>query len=368
MNLREDLAAKSAAVVEVKHGDRLDIIETRRRLVRVRTVNGVEGWTDSNLLLSAEQMDELRRMAAGAGKYPSQGAAKVFDSLNVHTEPSRSSPSFAKIPEGGSVEVLQHRATPRGVSARPKAAVAARTPPAKATKKDSKKAAALLLPPPPAPPPRDWEQMSHPRASELPEYAAPAAPPLDDWDLVRTPDGRVGWVLARMLYMDIPDEVAQYAEGKRITAYLAIGDVKDGDEIKHNWLWSTASNGLEGCDFDSIRVFVWSLRRHRYETAFIDRNVIGFFPLQLASVPRDKSGVKEQGFSLGTQEKDGALMTRTYAFSGYHVRVVSKTPVAQAKETAAARTETAAVSDAARESAAPAAGWWQKAWRRWFAR
>ena len=41
MNLRQDLAAKSAAVVEVKHGDRLDILETRRRLIRVRTREGV---------------------------------------------------------------------------------------------------------------------------------------------------------------------------------------------------------------------------------------------------------------------------------------------------------------------------------------
>ena len=42
MNLRQDLAAKSAGVTEVKHGDRLDIIEVRRRLVRERTVECVE--------------------------------------------------------------------------------------------------------------------------------------------------------------------------------------------------------------------------------------------------------------------------------------------------------------------------------------
>ena len=61
MNLRQDLAAKSPSITEVKHGDRLDILEVRRRLVRVRTVNGIEGWVDANLLLSAQQMDELRK-------------------------------------------------------------------------------------------------------------------------------------------------------------------------------------------------------------------------------------------------------------------------------------------------------------------
>ena len=68
MNLRQDLAAKSPGVTEVKHGDRLDIIEVRRRLVRVRTVEGVEGWVDANLLLSAQQMDDLLQAGGRCGQ------------------------------------------------------------------------------------------------------------------------------------------------------------------------------------------------------------------------------------------------------------------------------------------------------------
>jgi hypothetical protein len=369
MHLREDLAAKSAPVVEVKHGDRLDILETRRRLVRVRTVEGVEGWVDANLLLSAEQMDELQRMAGGAEKYPSQGTATVFEALNMHTEPSRPSPSFAQIPEGGSVEVLAHRATPRGASTKsaplPKTFKAAK--PKKATKEDAKKAAALLPRPAAPQPPGNWEQMSRPRSSDLPGYEAPAAPPpapLEDWNLVRTKDGKVGWVLARMLYMAIPDDVAQYAEGNRITSYLAIGEVNDGDDVKKNWLWTTASSGLHLNEFDSIRVFVWSTRRHRYETAYIERNVTGFYPVELADIP----GGKEKGFSLVAADKDGTRMKRTYAFSGYHVRMVSKTPLASPEETSSV---TPSGSSAPHETATAAGGWWQKvsAWpRRWFSR
>ena len=72
LNLRQDIAAKSPGVTEVKHGERLDIIDVRRRLVRVRTVNGVEGWVDANLLLSAQQMDELRKLADDSQKLPSK--------------------------------------------------------------------------------------------------------------------------------------------------------------------------------------------------------------------------------------------------------------------------------------------------------
>ncbi len=140
--------------------------------------------------------------------------------------------------------------------------------------------------------------MSRPRASDLPDYQAPEAPPpppLDDWDLVRTKDGTAGWVLARNLYMSVPDDVAQYAEGNRITSYLSIGDVQDGDQVKHNWLWTTAASSLKTAEFDSFRVFVWSKSRHRYETAFIERNVTGFFPVVLADVPRRQEGERPAG-------------------------------------------------------------------------
>jgi hypothetical protein len=375
MHLRDDLAAKSASFGEVKHGDRLEILETRRRLVRVRTDAGIEGWVDANLLLSAEQMEELRRMAGGAEKFPSQGAATVFEALNVHTEPSRSSPSFAQIPEGGSAEVLAHRATPRGASTKSpplaKAVKAPAKPPKKSAKKDAKEAA---LSPPHAPPlPGDWEQISRPRSSDLPGYVAPVAPPpapLEDWDLIRTKDGKVGWVLARMLSMSIPDEVAQYAEGQRITAYLSIGEVTDGDQVKKNWLWTTAGSGVRLYDFDGIRVFVWSTRRHRYETAYIERNVTGFYPVELAAIP----GGKENGFSLIAEDKDGTPMKRTYAFSGYHVRMVSKVPVERGVGKSPSAPDTVSATNPA---AAPAIGWWQpRGWwqkasagaRRWFNR
>lgn len=373
MNLRQDLAAKSPGVTEVKHGDRLDIVEVRRRLVRVRTAEGIEGWVDANLLLSAQQMDDLRKLADDARKLPSQGAATVFEALNMHSEPNRSSPSFHQIPEGGSVDVLAHRATPR-VAARPKAAALAKAVAVpKATKpKASKKAAAMLLPPP-APPalPADWEKMSRPRASDLPDYQAPEAPPpppLDDWNLVRTKDGTAGWVLARMLYMSVPDDVAQYAEGNRITSYLSIGDVQDGDQVKHNWLWTTAASSLKTAEFDSFRVFVWSKTRHRYETAFIERNVTGFFPVVLADVPVDKkaNGPPEKGFSLLVQDKDGALYKRTYGFSGYHVRLISKTPAV--REEAAPGAATISVVDAKSNQPQQTAGWWRRLMRRWRGR
>jgi hypothetical protein len=147
----------------------------------------------------------------------------------------------------------------------------------------------------------------------------------DDWALVRTHQGETGWALWRMLVMKIPDEVAQYAEGHRITAYVSLGEVQDKEkhEVRYNWLWTTSSGNLQPYEFDSMRVFVWSTKRHHYETAFIERNLKGHYPVQAEAMP----GQDEKAFSVVVEEKDGGLYKRTYAFSGYHVRMVSKTPV-----------------------------------------
>jgi hypothetical protein len=330
LNLRKDLGAKSPVIGSVKHGDRLAVLDTRRKFAKVRTPAGVEGWTDLSSLLSEQQMNDLRGLAASAAKLPSQGAATVYDLLNIHAEPYRQSPSFFQIPEGGTVDVIGHRVTLHTPppSAVPKAPPVHR---ATASKKASGKKGSplpLTLPAPP-PPPKDWMELSRSHADPA-SHAHPPPPPgvppaSDDWALVRTRNGEVGWALSRMLVMKIPDEVAQYAEGHRITAYMALGEVRDKDkqEVKNNWLWTTASSGLLPYEFDSFRVFVWSPKRHHYETAYIERNVKGHYPLETEPLP----GQDERAFSLVIEDKDdGQLYKRTYGFSGYHVRMISKMP------------------------------------------
>jgi hypothetical protein len=187
-------------------------------------------------------------------------------------------------------------------------------------KKPPSKRKADALPPPPAPPPpkppEDWIELSGTQASEPPKPAAPAEPePVDDWTLIRTASGESGWILSRRVTMSIPDEVAQYAEGRRITSYFRIGEVRDQDTAKPTWLWTTVEESLQPYDFDSFRVFVWSLRHHRYETSFIQRRVRGYFPVL----------AKAGGFSVCLEKDDGTRYRRSYAFAGYQVRATGDT-------------------------------------------
>ena len=113
LKIRRDIPLESPVVATVKHGERLALLQKRRRFFKVRAPSGVEGWTDERQLLAKEDMDKLRELRARAAKMPPQGQATAFGELNVHPQPSRQSPSFLQIKENEKFEVLTHVATPR---------------------------------------------------------------------------------------------------------------------------------------------------------------------------------------------------------------------------------------------------------------
>lgn len=318
----------------VKHGDRVEILQQRRSFLKVRAPNGAEGWTDQRQLLGAEDMAGLKTLAQRAAGMPSQGRATTDADLRVHIQPAARAPSFLTLKENDKVDVLIHLTRMRTDLPR-KPLV---TPPAKRTKAKRPPKTPQIPPPPmpaPPPPPPNWLELSK---TELPDDDAAEAPntppaPTDDWSLVRAADGQSGWVLTRRLRMAIPDDVAQYAEGHRIVSYFPLGAVRDGDEQKESWLWTTIADGSHPYDFDSFRVFVWSTRRHRYETAYIERNLTGFSPVEIQTVhlPAGKgrqatAGQESGGFSVCIEKKDGQRYRRQYAFLNPVVRFVGEQP------------------------------------------
>lgn len=335
VNLRKEIPLQSPVVTTVKFGERLEIIGHRRRFYKVRTASDAEGWTDERLLLSPEELAGIQKRAKEARSLPSQGIAGTYELLNVHTEPDRQSPSAIQIREGEKVEVLAHQLVARTSKPRkPLVGPAVRTP-APAKKRKPPKYQPPPLPKAPAVP-ANWLELS----KTPPEVAAeiqnkqPPPVPMDDWALIRTAKGESGWVLTRRIYLAIPDEVAQYAEGHRITSYFSLGEVRDGDSAKHNWLWTTIAQGLQPYDFDSFRVFIWSLRRHRYETAYIERNLTGYFPVlahpvELATAAKGRGAAAKTtypGFSVCIEKRDGQRYRRSYAFIGNIVRFAGERP------------------------------------------
>jgi hypothetical protein len=314
LTLHTDIDPKSPATATVRHGDRLEITARRRRWYKVRTPKGAQGWTDDTGLLDKNQMNRLLALAKETAGLPSQGLATTFGTLRVHTEPNRQAVSFVDVSEGEKFDVMAHRVAARAPL--PRRELIPPAPKAERKTKAKDKSSGLPPPPRPAPPslPQDWVALSKERARTPEEDLPPSV--TDDWTLIRTHNGQSGWVLTSRLYMLIPDEVAQYAEGHRITSYFSLGKIRDGDLQKDIWLWTTAATLGEDHDFDGYRVFVWSLRHHRYETAYIQRRERGFFPVL----------AKTGEFSVCIEDDNGARVRRQYTMLGNAVRPAGQKP------------------------------------------
>jgi hypothetical protein len=350
--MRSELSASSPTLATLRHGEKLEVLQTRRRLVKVRNMGGTEGWVDSRYLLSSMQMAELQRTIQQANAMPSQGRATVFDALNVHNEPNRQSPSPFQVPAGGSVEVLAHLVTPRVAYQSP---INQLVPPPKPVAKKPKRKKAkkgekapeeekpeVEPPPMPAAPkvPDNWQELSKTDLPDDPKSPVKA----DDWSLVRLPDKKAGWVLMRMLYMAIPDDVAQYSEGKRISSYFALGEVKDEEVTKQHWLWTTLTKPLLDCDYDGMRVFIYNAKRHRYETAYRENEIRGFLPVIRHEVPvtENKKTFNVPGFTMTVEDDEGQRWKKTYAFIGNRVRLAQKEAAPKPSAGSPARTLTTA--------------------------
>ncbi len=377
LNLRREVAQKNSTVAVLKHGDRVAVIDVRRRFVKIRSAKGAEGWVDSFQLLSTEQMEEIRKNDQRALALPSEGAATVYEALNIHLDPSRQSPAFARIPEGGSVAVLEHELQPKTAAPQRPALVFDRPQQlSRRQRRERQSRNKSNLPPPPAPPkpPENWQELSAERIDgsestadlktdkdkeSIEKKTAELKKPvvLEDWTLVRTKYNQCGWVLSRNLMMSIPDEVAQYAEGKRITSYFDLGAVNDDVKgLKHNWLWTTIS-GVEPYDFDAWRVFLWNRRRHRYETSYRQRDVEGYFPVHVDAADANAVG---RTFELITKDDDGKFRKRSYLFDGVRVHLAG---TEEYRLTGSATGNQAGALDTNKlQAKMPRSGWFRRQW------
>ena len=255
-------------------GSPVDIIGRRRKLVRVRT-GEIEGWARDEEFITSDVKQRLELLSEQTRELQPQGELHAFDDLNVHLEPFRWSPTIYRLEKDEGVQLLYRKRVVR----REESSVTVRV--------DG---------------------------------------PREDWYLVRAPTGAAGWLLASHTYSAIPIEVAQYAEGRRILAYFALGAVTDtiSGESKQTWLWVQSPREGQAFDFDRIRVFQWSNHRNAYQTIKLERGVEGYLPLAVLSSVQSPHGVG-QGFRL-LVARDGVRMARTFALVGQRIHLASEEP------------------------------------------
>ena len=145
---------------------------------------------------------------------------------------------------------------------------------------------------------------------------------LEDWWLVRDQQKRVGWIYGHTVYLDVPDEIAQYSEGQRMVAAFPLDQVQDQDKQVSEYLvlFTDNKDGMP-YDFNQVRVFTWNSRKHRYETAYRERELTGVLPVTLGQQDFEREG-KLRTFTLNLKTAEGSVRQQLYKFNPPIVRKV----------------------------------------------
>jgi hypothetical protein len=332
--LRDRVATLYTKVGTVHNGERVDVLERQRRFVRVRTDGGVEGWIEQRSLVTQEVFDGFQKLQQDAKGTSVQAHGTTRAELNMHLTPARDGERLYQLKETEKVEVLKRATTDKNAPKPP----APPKPVAQNTK--SQPTTKDQVSTTPAPSNQPTATASVPAAAATPSApgtkpaaavaiakdAEPAKPVMEDWYLVRNSAGQVGWVLMRMIDLDVPLDIAQYAEGRRIMGYFVLNTVPetiDGqpkEMPQYLVLLNEPKDGL-AWDYNQIRVFTRNRNKHRYETAYRERNLEGYFPVTTGHVVFDKEGDLPT-FTIRKKLEDGQMVDVTYKMNGPIVRRV----------------------------------------------
>jgi hypothetical protein len=287
------------------YGDHVDVLARHNENVKVRTATGVVGWVDGRYLMDPELWHRSAKLLEKVSSIPVQARGRTKVPTNLRVQPGRNEPRLYQFTRNAPVEIVG-RAT------------------------------------------ADWVQVS----DEKENGGEPSETKKEDWFLIRgtatRPPGEgvvrnsaitnttqpgdqsipiAGWVVARFVSLDLPDAVREGTESANVRplAWFELNRVTDG-EGEHPQYLVAGARGPEGtaCDFTTLRVYTWNTRKTRYETAFIDNNLCGTFPIRVA---KDPKGQPEFRFHLLGEKGD-----RDYRLIQTVVRrIKDETPAAPSK-------------------------------------
>ncbi len=270
------------------YGDRVDVVARRNDSVKVRTAGGEIGWVEGRYLMDTALWQRSTKLLKQVQPMVVQARGRTKVATNLRVEPGRTQARLYQFGRGVPVEIVGRSTA-------------------------------------------DWAQVN----DEKENSNEPQNTKKEDWFLIRglatRPPGDstaraaettttapgdqtvpiAGWVIARFLELDLPDPVRDGASSANIRpiAWFELNRVSDpaGDKIQY---LVAAARGAEGqpCDFTTLRVYTWNLKKERYETAFIENDLCGQLPVRIAKSAKGEPEFRFHELGAGKEELVYRLM------------------------------------------------------------
>lgn len=246
-----------SAIASLTYGQPVQVYQRDADYVLVGTSGGVRGWVTSGSLMDPDIWRRVALLSEITKAMQVQAAGHTRARANIHTRPGVGEPIIFQAPRGSQLVVLRH-----------------------------------------------GDDESQPVLESGNVIADPSA---KDYWLVRANVKNVGeisgWMLGRLVALDLPEPLPEYesSEGVDIVAWFEINHFADGSSggVRPEYLVAgmreansparaQSETNAAGCDFNVVRVYTWSAKRHRYETAFLDGGFCGQLPLTVT--PAESAG------------------------------------------------------------------------------
>jgi hypothetical protein len=241
--LRDRVAPVNERVARVVNGDRLEVLDREGRFLQVKTSAGKVGWVEEHEVIDQALYEKFQDLAKDAAHDPVLSKGILRESYWLRDAPGRESDRFYLVHPNTKLELLERVSVPK-----PEA----------------------------------------PGALPVPgKGGGNAGPELEDFWLARDPAGQAGWVRGGALDEDAPENIAVLIPDEKVVAAYVIRSVSDPEANTSNGLVPEYLAALTPWkaglpyDFDQIRVFTWNVRRHRYETAYLEHDLEGYLPVKI---------------------------------------------------------------------------------------
>jgi uncharacterized protein YgiM (DUF1202 family) len=301
VNVWSTTAQVRQLAAEIHWGEKVEVLGHSDTFTKVRTAKGVTGWVDGRRLVDGTTWLKEEELVTKARPMPLQATGRTKVTTNLRLEPGRNSQRIYQLPGSVHVTILA-RATadvappPTPKSAKEKAAADKAVADKAAADKSSTDKSAAEKPDPPKR--EDWlfvtvtptSSSSSPSTGGVDSPQANQALLVTGNDPSQQPAGApgaavpqlAGWVLARFIELSLPSTLRDYMASAAVhpVAWFVLNRVQtsQGDRSQYLVAGTTGGEG-QACDFSLIRVYTWGGGKARYETAYIESDLCGYFPI-----------------------------------------------------------------------------------------